>query len=109
MVLSSTPTSYTPSRPPAHAIDRACGSLCACVLFNPNGTSTCSTMKKGFVYPAGGASYRGVVLPKKEAEKAQLQFERISSPRKRKRSPESLPGPSGLNRFPGTHNNIMYF
>lgn len=45
-------------------------------------------MKKGpgFVYPAGGLSSRHA---KREAERVPLQFERVSSPRKRKRSPDS--------------------
>ena len=60
---------------------------------------------KGFVYPGGGAAIRGAAQPRREVERGQLQFERISSPRKRKRSPESPPGPgpSGLNRLSGVY------
>ena len=62
-------------------------------------------MKKGFVYPGGGAAFRGAAQPRREVERGQLQFERVLSPRKRKRSPESPPGPgpSGLNRFSGVY------
>jgi hypothetical protein len=47
------------------------------------------------MYPTGRASSRGNMGPRRaQPERARLQFERVSSPRKRKRSPEPPPDPS---------------
>ena len=102
---------------PATPLDHRPSCIVRARTFNPF-TTHCVRIRacgqlafKGFVYPGGGAAIRGAAQPRREVERGQLQFERVSSPRKRKRSPESPPGPgpSGLNRLSGVYKQAEGF